>query len=82
MAELESRKLTKVRNHPGIYRRGNRYVVVYREPDGRQRRKAAKTLSEADALKASIRTDIQRGEYQAPTRTTVQDYFDTLDQDL
>ena len=61
-------KRTKV---PGVFKRGGRYVVVYRETDGRQRRKAAKTLSEADALKASIRTDMQRGEYQAPTRTTV-----------
>ena len=35
---------------PGIYRRGSRYVVVYRV-DGRQRKQYASTLAEARAIK-------------------------------
>jgi len=35
---------------PGIYRRGSRYVVVYRV-EGRQRKQYAGTLAEARAIK-------------------------------
>ena len=35
---------------PGIYRRGSRYVVVYRV-EGRQRKQYASTLAEARAIK-------------------------------
>src|SRR5215210_1114594 len=35
---------------PGVYRRGSRYVVVYRV-DGRQRKQPADTLGEARAIK-------------------------------
>ena len=35
---------------PGIYRRGSRYVVVYRA-GGRQRKQYASTLAEAGAIK-------------------------------
>ena len=35
---------------PGIYRRGSRYVVVYRV-DGRQRKQYAHTLAEGRAIK-------------------------------
>jgi integrase len=36
--------------HPGVYRRGRRYVVVYRHA-GRQRKESAPTLAEARELK-------------------------------
>ena len=35
---------------PGIYKRGSRYVVVFRAPYGRQRKRAARTLAEAREL--------------------------------
>ena len=35
---------------PGVYRRGSKYVVVYRA-DGRQRKQSADTLAEARAIK-------------------------------
>jgi hypothetical protein len=57
-----SPKLEKVKNHPGIYRRGSRYVVTWRERSGKQRRQSAGTLAEARDLKAKNRN--QRG----PTR--------------
>ena len=50
--------------HPGIYRRGSRYVVVFRDPAGRQRKRSAKTLAEARTLKASLATDVARGDYR------------------
>jgi hypothetical protein len=47
---------------PGIYKRGSRYVVTWRDRAGKQRRRSALTLAEARDLKAKTRT--QRG----PTR--------------
>jgi integrase len=54
-----SARVEKVKNHPGIYRRGGRYVVTWRERSGRQRRQSAATLAEARDLKAKNRN--QRG---------------------
>jgi integrase len=48
---------------PGIYKRGNRYVVTWRErATGKQRRESAATLAAARDLKAKKRT--QRGSAQ------------------
>jgi integrase len=48
---------------PGVYKRGNRYVVIFRDWQGQQRKQAARTLAEARALKASLTTDVGRGEF-------------------
>jgi len=50
---------------PGIYRRGSRFVVVYRV-DGRQRKQAAATLAEARAIKLE-RDAEARAERRGPT---------------
>ena len=50
---------------PGVFRRGNRYVVRYRDPDGNDRKKSARTLREAREIKAATQADIARGEYRA-----------------
>jgi len=55
---------------PGVFRRGGRYVVRYRDPQGRQRQRAAKTLTEARALKAQLASDIVRGEYRPASTIT------------
>jgi integrase len=60
--------------HPGIYKRGNRYVVVYRDPQGRQRKRFAKTMAEARDLKATLRADVARGEYRQLSRTSFAEY--------
>ena len=44
-----SRALAKT-SHPGVYRRGSRWVAVYRE-DGRQRKQSASTFREAREIK-------------------------------
>lgn len=59
---------------PGVYRRGNRYVVVFRDPQGRQRKRSARTLAEARALKAELQADVKRGEYRALSRVTFGEY--------
>lgn len=67
------RKLERTRV-PGIYRRGGRYVVVYRDPQGRQRKRSARTLAEARDLKATLRADVARGEYRTLSRVTFAEY--------
>lgn len=59
---------------PGIYKRGSRYVVIYRDPSGKQRKKAAKTLAEARRRKAELIADVARGEYRALSRVTFAEY--------
>ncbi|MDQ3870674.1 MAG: site-specific integrase [Chloroflexota bacterium] len=49
---------------PGVFKLGNRYVVRFRDPQGRSRKRFAKTLAEARVLKASVSADMARGEYR------------------
>ena len=51
-ATPESRKMIPVEGHPGIWRRGNRYVVKYTDR-GQVRKKFLRTLTEAKKFKAS-----------------------------
>jgi integrase len=67
---METRKLLKTK-HPGIYQRGNRFVVMYRDGFGRQHKRAAgKTLSEAKDTQAKLRADVARGEDTEVSRET------------
>lgn len=59
---------------PGIYKRGNRYVVVFRDPLGKQRKRSARTLAEARELKATLTADVRRGEYRALSKVTFAEY--------
>ncbi|MEZ5079650.1 MAG: tyrosine-type recombinase/integrase [Thermoleophilia bacterium] len=59
---------------PGVYKRGRRYVVAYRDPSGKQRRRSAATLAEARALKAEVSADMRRGEYRTQSRITFKEY--------
>ncbi len=64
----------RVEGAPGIYRRGDRYVVTYRDAGGRQRRVSAATLREARRLKADSTTRAARGEPEADRRITYAEY--------
>jgi hypothetical protein len=45
---------------PGVYRRGSKFVVVYRA-DGRQHKQAAETMADARAIKRKeLRPDRER----------------------
>src|SRR6059036_2952657 len=59
---------------PGIYKKGNRYMVVFRDPQGKQRKRSARTLAEARTLKAALTADVKRSEYIAESRVTFADY--------
>ena len=69
----DERKLERT-NVPGVYRRGNRYVVVGRDNRGRQTKRFAETLAEARDKKAELQTDVRRGEYRPRSRTLFTDY--------
>ena len=53
---------------PGVYRRGSRYVVCFRDQYGTPRKRSAATLAEARELKAAVVTDVRRGEYRPRAR--------------
>lgn len=55
-------KLTRTR-YPGIYKRGARYVVIYRA-GGKQRKEFARTLDQARQIKRAREADRDRGEFQ------------------
>ena len=67
------RSLTKTAT-PGVFKRGSRYVVVFRDPQGRQRKRSARTLAEARDLKATLTADVRRGEYRTLFKVTFIDY--------
>jgi integrase len=59
--------------YPGIFKRGSRYVVVYRA-GGKQRKESVGTLREARALRASRQADVARGEWHEATTLTFNKY--------
>jgi integrase len=58
---------------PGIYKRGGRYVFIYRA-DGKQMWESCRTLDEAHRRKAARQTDIDRGEFDQLSRVTLHEY--------
>lgn len=65
--------MTKTKT-PGIYKRGSRYVVVYRDTEAKQRKESARTYEEARRLKAARIADVARGEFHEQTNTTFVTY--------
>jgi integrase len=65
-------KLEKTRT-PGVYKRGGRYVFIYRV-NGKQRWESCRTLEEARRAKSARLTDIGRGEFEERSRVTFRDY--------
>jgi integrase len=59
---------------PGIYRRGDRYAVIFRDADGRQRQRSARTLDEARKLKAARTADVARGEFHEQSQVSFGEY--------
>lgn len=58
---------------PGVYKRGGRYVVVYRV-DGKQRKEFAPTYDAARALKSKRDTERRDGTFQAPAKLLFGEY--------
>lgn len=59
---------------PGVYRRGSRYAVIYRDADGRQRQESARTLDEARRLRSRRVASVDDGSYQPQQRVKLADY--------
>lgn len=59
--------------HPGIYKRGNRYAVVYRVA-GRQKWETAATLKEALQIKRRREADRDSGEFFEASKEKFSDY--------
>lgn len=53
---------------PGIFKRGSRYVVVYRDADGKQRKESARTLDDARLLKSQRTSQVASGEFHRDTK--------------
>jgi integrase len=66
-------KLEKTKT-PGVYKRGGKYVVTFRDPEGRPRKRFAPSYTAAKALKASLTTAVDNGEYQARSQVTFAEY--------
>jgi integrase len=60
---------------PGVYKRGARYAITYRDHDGVQRWESARTYDQARALKAKRTQEIQSGEYMQQSRVRFAIYF-------
>ena len=71
---LASRSLVRTTT-PGIFKRGNAYVVVFRDPAGKQRKRSAPTLAAARAVKADVTADVQRGEFRQQSHVTFADHW-------
>ena len=57
---------------PGIFKRGGRYVFVYRV-NGKQKWESARTLEEARRAKAARLTDIGHGEFEERSRVALRE---------
>ena len=60
---------------PGVYKRGGRYVLQYRDATGRQRWESCRTYDDARRRKKARETDVARGEFQERSRITLHAYL-------
>jgi len=68
MAKLEKTKT------PGIFKRGNRYAVIYRDGGGQQRQESARTYDEARRLRTKRAAAVTDGSYQPQTRERLAEF--------
>lgn len=66
-------KLEKTQT-PGIYKRGSRYAVIYRDTNGRQRQESVRTYDEARRLRARRAASVDDGSHTPQTRERFADY--------
>jgi integrase len=59
---------------PGIFKRGNRYAVIYRDAGGRQHQESARTFDAARRLRNKRMASVDEGSYQHRTRERLADY--------
>ena len=59
---------------PGVFKRGARYVVIYRDENGRQRQRSARTYDDARLLKSRLTAEVAAGQHVAASPVTFADY--------
>ncbi len=59
---------------PGVFKRGGRYAVVFRDADGRQRKESVRTYELARALKIERESEVARGAFVPAGKLTFQEY--------
>jgi integrase len=59
--------------YAGVFRRGSRYVAVWRA-GGRQHKRSASTLEAARKLRAAMQADVARGEFDPQSALTFREY--------
>lgn len=59
---------------PGVYRRGSRYAVVFRDATGKQHKEAARTYDDARRLKSKREAEVSGGEFSSLQRVALHDY--------
>lgn len=68
-------KLEKTKGCPeGVWKRGGRYVVIFRDAEGRQRQESARTLEDARLLKSQRTTQVASGEFHHDTKVRLHAY--------
>jgi hypothetical protein len=60
---------------PGVYKRGSRYVVRYRDQNGQPKWESCRTKDEARRTKKARDTDVARGEFDARSRILLHNYL-------
>ena len=60
---------------PGVYRRGNRYAVIYRDRHGRQHQRSAASFAEARLLKSTLAAAVVHAEYPPVFQVTLAEYL-------
>ena len=68
IASVKAGSLVKTKT-PGIFKKNARYVVIFRDSSGRQRKRFARTMAEARDLKALLTADVRRGEIERCPRS-------------
>ncbi len=69
----DDRKLERTRS-PGIFKRGERYVVIVRDQHGKQLKRFAPTLAAAKGVQAELRSEVARGEFRQLSKSLFTDY--------
>lgn len=67
-------RLERIEGSPGIYKRGNRFVAIYTDLNGKQRKVFAATKKAAVTARAERVTDVARGDFQELTKVSFVDY--------
>jgi integrase len=75
-AATDDRKLIRTTT-PGVYKRGDQYVIRFRDPEGHQKQRSARTLAEARRMRSELMADVNRGEYRADSKVTFAEYAKT-----